>query len=347
LEITTIFLSQKKNIPGMKTTTLQPREILAWIILVCAIILFSVTVSLAQDIKEKKSEIKIRIQKDADGKQIEIDTTITSDQLPALKEYLKDLDIDLDAESSGSGNGKMENGEMVLRFKHPQMSKEEREAFEKEMEGLNKEMEDLDHEMKDFHIEMFGFNDGDPENFDIHMHMPKTPGQPDAFYFGDDDSDSDCGSGNKFSYRFRHHNDEIPDSLDDEKHVILYGSKGEEAPVIEKEIITKDGNKVFILKRNLPKEAQAKVSASMPITKVKVYPNPGNGKLSVSFTAATKGDVTISITDAKGAEVYNKTIDAFSGEFFSQVDISGKGKGTYYLKIEQGDDSITKKILVE
>jgi len=331
----------------MKATTLQPREILAWIILVCAIILFSVTVSLAQDKKEKKSEIKIKIEKDVDGKQTIIDTTITPDQLPALNEYLKDLDIDIDAESWGSEDGKMENGEMVLRFKHPQMSKEDRAAFEKEMEKLKEEMKDFDHEMKDFHIEMFGFNDGDPENFDIHMHMPKTPGAPNAFYFGDDDSDSDCGSGNNFSYHFRHHNDEIPDSLFDENHIILYGSKGEEAPLLEKEIITKDGNKVFILKRKLPKEEQARVSASLPITKVKVYPNPGNGKLSVSFTSATKGDVTISITDAKGAEVYNKTVDGFSGEFFSQVDISGKGKGTYYLKIEQGDDSVTKKILVE
>ena len=85
----------------------------------------------------------------------------------------------------------------------------------------------------------------------------------------------------------------------------------------------------------------------MPITKVKVYPNPGDGKFSLSFTANTKGDVVISIADAKGAEVYNKTVENFSGEYSNEINISGEGKGTYYLKITQGDDSITKKILVD
>ena len=328
----------------MKTTMLQPREILAWIVLVFAMILFGVSVSMAQDKKEKKSEIKIKIQKDVDGKQTKIDTTITMDQLPALKEYLKDLDIDFDSDDFANGKGKNDEGAMVFRFKHPQMSKEDREEFEKEMESLNKEMEELGHEMEDLHIEMFGLGDGDPENFDLHLQLPKTPGTPRGFYF--DDGDNDCGSGKNFRYHYKYNNDEIPDSLQDEGHIIVPGEKGEEAPVFEKEIITKDGEKIFIYKRKLPKE-EARISSSMPITKVKVYPNPGDGKLTVSFNSNAKGDIMIAITDAKGTEVYSKTIDDFSGEFSDQVDISGKGKGTYYLKISQGDESITKKILVE
>jgi outer membrane lipoprotein-sorting protein len=117
--------------------------------------------------------------------------------------------------------------------------------------------------------------------------------------------------------------------------------------VLEKEIITSDGEKIFVYKRKLPKEEQSRISASMPITKLKVYPNPGDGKFSLSFTSNTKADVEISITDAKGTAVYSKTIDNFSGEYFNEVNISDKGKGTYYLKITQGEDSITKKILVE
>jgi hypothetical protein len=333
----------------MKATTLQPREIIAWIVLACAIILFSVTVSMAQDRKENKSEIKIKIQKDTDGKQVNIDTTISADQLSALKEYLKDLDIDFDADAWGSDKA-MDGGNMVLHFKHPQMKKEDREAFEKDMEKFNKEMQDLDHEIEDLHIEMFGFGDGNPENFDFHIQVPNTPDAPmppNVFYFDDGDhNDSECQHGKKFSYQYRYSNDEVPDSLQGEDHIILHGKKGEEAPAFEKEIITKDGDKIFVYKRKLPKE-EAKISASMPITRVKVYPNPGDGKLTVSFSSNTKADVTISITDAKGAEVYNKTIDGFSGEYSNQVDISGKGKGTYYLKISQGEDSVTKKILVE
>ena len=341
----------------MKTTTLDTREILAWIVLACAIVLFSVSFSFAQDKeKDKKSEIKIRIQKDENGKKTKIDTTITSDQLPALKEYLKDLDIDFDAEghawSFGDGKGKG-SGNLKMHFRHPEMSKEERAAFERDMEKLREEMKDLDHELKDLHIEMFGFDDGDPENFDLHLKMPRTPhalippGSPRSFYFDDDDSDSSGASGKRFNFRFHSLSDEVPDSLNDDQHIILYGAKGEETPVLEKEITTKDGNKIFVFKRKLPKQERPQATASMPVTKVKVYPNPGNGKISVSFTAASQGDVHISINDAKGKEVYSKKLNDFSGEFFSQVDISDKGKGTYFLKITQGEDSITKKLVVE
>jgi|GEM_PF-1422618 len=341
----------------MKTPTLQLRELLAWVALACAIVLFSVTISFAQDKPEKKSEIKIKIQRDENGKKTKIDTTITADQLPALKEYLKDLNIDFDADGEGWGfkDGDLQgNGNMTMHFKHPKMSKEDREAFERDMEKLKDEMKDLDHEMQDMHIEMYGFNDGDPENFDLHLKMPRTPTAPmppsaNGFYFyGDDeDSDSGCAHGKHFNFRFHSLNDEIPDSLSGDDHVILYGDKGEEAPVFEKEIITKDGEKVFIYKRKMPKEEMQKVSAGMPVTKVKAYPNPGNGKLSVSFTAPNKGDILITINDEKGKEVYSKSLKDFSGEYFNQIDISDKGKGTYFLKITQGDDSITKKLVVE
>lgn len=342
----------------MKTTAFNTRELVAWVVLACAILLFSVTVSFAQDKnrkQEKKSEIKIKIQKDENGKKTSIDTTITADQLPALREYLKEMNIDFDADAdgwgSGSGNGSG-RADVKMHFRHPEMSKEDREAFERDMEKLRDEMDNLDHELKDMHIEMYGFNDSDPENFDFHMEMPRIPDVPmpsaNGFYFYDDDgSGAGCGQGNHFNFRFHSMNDDVPDSLNDENHIILYGAKGEDTPVLEKEITTSDGDKIFVFKRKLPKEEPPKATASMPVTKVKVYPNPGDGKISISFTAASKGDIEITITDPKGKEVYSKTLSAFSGEYFNEVDISGKGKGTYFLKITQGDDSITKKLVVE
>jgi len=188
----------------MKTTRLQIREILAWIVLVCAIVLFSVSLSMAQDKKKSSNaEIKIKIQRDENGKKTKIDTTITADQLPALKEYLKDLDIDFDADMEGWGfkdGGLKGSGNMSMHFKHPEMSKEERAAFERDMEKLKSEMKDLGEELKGMHIEMFGLDDNDPENFDLHLKIPRVPdppmplGSPNAFYFygDDDDSDSDC-----------------------------------------------------------------------------------------------------------------------------------------------------------
>lgn len=350
----------------MKTALLHSKELLAWIVLVCAIALFTVSVSFAQEKeKEKKSEIKIKIQKEENGRKTKIDTSITSDQLPALKEYLKNLNIDFDADMNeigfkdGDFNAK---GNMTMHFKHPEMKKEERLAFELEMKKLKEEMEGLGDAMKDMHIEMYGFNDKDPENFDLQLSLPGFPAAPvppippspngSFFFYGDDDnedndSEVDCGKGKHLQFRFHSLNDEVPDSLNDEDHIVVYGAKDEDTPVLEKEITTKDGDKIFIYKRKLPKKAYVKATASMPVTKIKVYPNPGNGKLSVSFTAQSKGDVHISISDAKGNEVYSRTLKDFNGEYSNQIDISEKGKGTYFLKITQGDDSITKKLVVE
>jgi hypothetical protein len=214
------------------------------------------------------------------------------------------------------------------------------------MEKLKSGMKDLDNEMEDMHIEIYGFNDGDSDIADLHAPSPPMP--PHAFYFdGDENSRSDCDHGKGFSFQFHSRNKDVPDSLNDDNHIVVYGTKGEETPVLEKEITTKDGDKVFIFKRKVPKESSPAATPSMPVTKVKAYPNPGNGKLSISFTAASKGDVQVSITDAKGEEVFTKSLKEFSGEYFDQVDLSAKGKGTYYLKITQGDDSITKKLVIE
>ncbi len=333
----------------MKTIVHHKKEFLAWIVLVCALALFSVSVSFAQNKKEDhKSEIKIKIQKDENGKKTKLDTTITSDQLPALKEYLKDLDIDFDADMHSGKSG----GNMRMHFKHPEMSDRDRKALKKEMEGLRKELDGLGDEMKDLHIEMHGFNDDDPENFDLRMNMPGFPCLPmppsgsNRFYFYGDSDSSGTGSKN-FHFRFHSMSDDVPDSLNDDEHIVVYGSKGEGKPELEKEIITKDGEKIFIFKRKLPKEEKEKATPSMPLTKLKAYPNPGGGLITVSFTAVSKGDVQISISDMKGNEVYSKSLKSFSGEYSSQINLSDKGKGNYFLKITQGDDSITKKLVVE
>ena len=342
----------------MKTQAIQTKEILAWIVLVFAIALFSVTISFAQDnTKDKKSEIKIKIQKDENGKKTKIDTTITMDQLPAIKEYLKGLNIDFDTDEYGMElhNNANADHNITMHFRHPEMSEKEKAEFDAEMKKLNEEMDGLGDELKYLHLELKGLGEGDADNFDLdldmnNLQMPPMPPMPPSvngsFYFYGDD-DGHCKDGKRYQFRFHSLNDEVPDSLNDDQHIVLYGAKGEETPSLEKEITTKDGGKIFIYKRNLPKQEEAKATASMPVTRLKVYPNPGNGKLSISFTSASKGDITISISDANGHEVYARTLEDFSGEYFNQVDISDKGKGTYYLKITQGDDSITKKLVVE
>jgi hypothetical protein len=338
------------------------KEVMAWIILVCAVILFSFSMAVAQDKKSaEKSTVHIKIEKNENGKVTKIDTIVSKDQLPQLKEYLKKSGIDLETEEgdenvtraysfSDSDSDSKEDRKVIIRNKS-KMTPEQRAKFEKEMEKFHESMAKMKEEMKDIHIEING--EGLDENFNFNMQVPSPPGAPQVYmYEFKDEDDREDGDKKKSKHRAYNYsyfmNSDVPDSLKDGNHFIIRGKKGEEKPVLEKEITGKNGEKIFVFKRKLPKEETvASAKSSLGISRVKVYPNPGNGNASVSFTAKSKGDLSISITDIKGKEVYSETKKDFSGEFFNQVDLSAKAKGAYFVKITQGDDSVIKKIIVE
>jgi hypothetical protein len=90
-------------------------------------------------------------------------------------------------------------------------------------------------------------------------------------------------------------------------------------------------------------------SSSSTVKSLSVYPNqPFNNRLNLRFTAPSKGDVTILVTDVKGKEVGRETIKDFSGNYVGQIDLSKKAeKGTYFVTVTQGEDGTVKRIVVE
>jgi hypothetical protein len=334
----------------MKAHTANPKEVIAWIVLIFAIALFSVSIAFAQDKKKKDDgKIHINIVKEENGKKVKIDTTVAEKDLPALKEYLKEKDIDFDWEGHGGRvyirKGDKDKEDLVMKFDHDLMSKADREKFREDMKKMHKDLDKMKEEMKDIHIEMFRHGDDD-EDFDFRMTVPPSLHAPHAYSysFGDED--------NKDMKIFRKHSffdSDIPDSLQDDEHVVVRGRQGEERPEFEKEITGKDGEKFWVYKRKLPATAEVTKSKGegLGVGKLKVYPNPSDGKFSISFKSADKKEVNISVTDSNGKEVFKQNMKDFEGEYFQQVDISDKGKGAYYIKITSGDDAISKKILVE
>src|SRR3954462_6898143 len=86
----------------MKTHTSNPKELVAWVVLIFAVVLFSISFAFAQDKKRKDDgKIHINIVKDENGKKVRIDTTVAEKDLPALKEYLKEKNIDFDPTTRG------------------------------------------------------------------------------------------------------------------------------------------------------------------------------------------------------------------------------------------------------
>jgi hypothetical protein len=201
-------------------------------------------------------------------------------------------------------------------------------------------MEKLREELKSIHIEVT--DDEEKENFNFNFKMPPMSPMPDSEH--------------EYAYSFKHRsNPNIPDSFKTREHVIIRARKGEERPVFLKEITGKNGEKYYIFKRKLPKESaerktelkSLKGKSSLGFTDVRVYPNPSSGEINIRFNSSVEADVTVRITDEKGKEVYTHKKTGHKGEYNEAADLSSKAKGVYYVTITNGEDSVTKKVVVE
>jgi hypothetical protein len=78
-----------------------------------------------------------------------------------------------------------------------------------------------------------------------------------------------------------------------------------------------------------------------------IYRNPASGSLTISFTLAHQGEVSLEVFNAKGRYVNTITHNIFTQEN-NQVtwDASAVNQGVYLLKMKAGSYRATKKIFV-
>ena len=348
--------------------TRHPKELLAWIALVSAVILLGVSLAIAQDPQSQKSRkdknsVSIKITKKENGITTRIDTSLSTSEPEAIELLLEQLEekynismkIPTPPDAPLAKNDARKKKEVVMRFDGATLSKEEQDEIEKEVENSMREakaeLEKACKELHNIHIEV---NSSDTNNFAFDFEMPELPEIPVPPDFPSR-MDFSFHKGNDF--HFKHPSGSIEDqfdgidSLDDEDHLIFFGDDGENAPVFEKEIIGKNGQKAFVFKRSQPVENNSpeKVSSfeKESLRHLRYYPNPNHGKFDLDFYLNTEGDTDVRIFDPNGKEVFHESLKKFSGEYSNQIDISDKGKGNYLLKIIQGDKSISKKIIVE
>jgi|GEM_PF-2393842 len=81
------------------------------------------------------------------------------------------------------------------------------------------------------------------------------------------------------------------------------------------------------------------------IIKVAVYPNPSNGKFNVEINNEKANEMNIEIFNVQGQVVYSTSI--YNNEYKGEINISNLSKGIYYLRINDGSNVNTKKILLQ
>ena len=87
--------------------------------------------------------------------------------------------------------------------------------------------------------------------------------------------------------------------------------------------------------------------SNMPIEDLSMYPNPTDGNFRAEFNVVEESDVVLSITDSKGAMIFEKELNSFKGRFKEDVDLSKEEAGLYFFNIKIGNDIQSRKILLQ
>ncbi len=88
--------------------------------------------------------------------------------------------------------------------------------------------------------------------------------------------------------------------------------------------------------------------AGANIKSLDVFPNkPDSEIVNVRFYAPEEGDVNITILDTKGTIVAKKEAKNFKGEYVGQLELKKASKGTYFVIVSQGDDGVTRRVVID
>jgi hypothetical protein len=77
-----------------------------------------------------------------------------------------------------------------------------------------------------------------------------------------------------------------------------------------------------------------------------IFPNPGNGDFTVNATKNFDKEITISVVNMIGVEVFSKSFKSLSSGKSFGVNLVGLPGGIYYLKIETETGNFIQKILI-
>lgn len=80
---------------------------------------------------------------------------------------------------------------------------------------------------------------------------------------------------------------------------------------------------------------------------ISIYPNPTyTGKINISINAPGEKTIDLSISNMIGQVVYNNRIQMTSGNHVYNIDLTSLENGIYFVKLQDNNDSFTRKIII-
>jgi hypothetical protein len=80
---------------------------------------------------------------------------------------------------------------------------------------------------------------------------------------------------------------------------------------------------------------------------ITLYPNPNNGKFTLTLNTEGNLDVNLMIYNSTGAEVYSANGVKISGKTTKNIDLSNLSAGIYNLKVSGENGSVVKKFVIQ
>ena len=88
------------------------------------------------------------------------------------------------------------------------------------------------------------------------------------------------------------------------------------------------------------------VVQNLQIEELNLFPNPTSGAFNLTFDLPEEGQAMIRIFNGQGQVIYNNNLGNFSGNFNEQINLGNEPAGTYYVMIQQGAYSISRKVVI-
>ncbi len=78
---------------------------------------------------------------------------------------------------------------------------------------------------------------------------------------------------------------------------------------------------------------------------VKVYPNPTSHQITVQMNAGQNQNLELEMYNMLGQRVYDQSLTDQNGMIYQQIDVSSLSDGIYLLKVNEGNNFYSKKIV--
>lgn len=106
-------------------------------------------------------------------------------------------------------------------------------------------------------------------------------------------------------------------------------------------------NMLYIDDINISNSITTGVTNENELFSADVFPNPGNGKFSLSLENIKSGTFEIEIRNLAGQLTYKKHIETGAPvKYVEEIDLSLQESGLYLMKISAGNDFIIKKVII-